>query len=134
MFRYPDLNKGDEFIPFTNRETLFFMRGADGKVARYTGALALHTARPQTFLEKRTTQLWLAGIGLLALTGLAAFFWRLPKENASKLARRVVVATAVVAPATLGLCLCVFLFKWIGFGSTTGQTPAASSACFAASP
>jgi CubicO group peptidase (beta-lactamase class C family) len=118
VFRFPGVNGDDPYIPFPNRETFFFLRGADGKVANYTQTLALHTARPQTFSEKQATQRTIAGIGLLSLLGLGAVFWRLPGTRVARLLRWSVIGTAVVGPATLGLTLTAFARNWLG-GMTT---------------
>lgn len=117
-FASPGLNGGDAYIPYPNRDHVFFLRGGDGKVDRVTLALSLRTWVRVTGLGAPATlrNLLFAGT-LLCAFGLLAGWGPRDRVAFARPLRLAAVATGIVAIAILGACVAGFWLGWLETGS-----------------
>jgi CubicO group peptidase (beta-lactamase class C family) len=113
MFRFADVNGGDVFIPYPNKEVVAFMRDGDGRIDRITGALSMNTARRlsaiATPLAQRT--IWIAATLLLAC-GLWSMAWPRPTPIDRRV-HRLLCTTAVLGLVSSVSIPVVLLLGWI---------------------
>ena len=114
VFRFPGVNGGDPFIPFTNRETAIFIRDSDGAIERMTGLLSHHTERRIGFLQLPPVQrgIWIGATVLLAL-GLGSF--ALARNSAlDRRAHHLLWVTAVLGIFSSTLIVASFMLGRFG--------------------
>jgi len=111
VFRDPNINGGDVFVPHPNLEYRLFSRGRDGHVVTLTSLLSARTAsRVQGWQSPLRQRLLLITGALIAASGLLVFFWPLTKSRRAVLVRYCVLSAAIAAILTPLVCLGVWHF------------------------
>ena len=115
VFRFPDLNRGDPYVPYPNLETLTFLRSTAGEVDRISPPLALATSRKISLMERPELQrvLLFGGAALAALAVLNGF-WALPHSRQGRWARITAWTLSISSIALVGITWSAFTFQWLG--------------------
>jgi len=120
VFRMPDLNQGDVYVPYPNREHIIFMRDAKGSADRVTLPLSLRTVhrirafeRPDILLAIYVAAVFVAALGALT------FFWRLAADSPSALLKGLLWLNAACTAGSALLCAAIFRWRWLQFAPLT---------------
>jgi CubicO group peptidase (beta-lactamase class C family) len=116
VFRMPDLNQGDVYIPYPNREQIIFMRDSKGSVDRVTLPLSLRTVHRLRMLERPDLLLaiYLAAV-VAAAFGTFTFFWRPAADAPRRLPKATLWLNAACAAGSALLCAAIFRWHWLQF-------------------
>ncbi|HVW68752.1 MAG TPA: serine hydrolase domain-containing protein [Steroidobacteraceae bacterium] len=113
VFRDPDINGGDGFVPYPNMEYRLFSRDRNGHVVTITSLLSAHTAsRIHGWqLPARQRFLLIAG-AIVAASGFLVIFWPPASTRLARLARYGIAAAAAGAVLAPLACLAIWHFDW----------------------
>lgn len=115
VFRFPELNRGDPYVPYPNLETLTFLRSAAGQVDRITPPLALATSRKISFLERPDVQRpLLFGGGGLAVLAFLNGAWRLPRTRKGRWARASAAMLGLSSVTLVAITWRASSHQWLG--------------------